>query len=120
MYVYYLLFPIRPNIEPTSEQSLICDELSEYITENRLNNVISKLSLLDQNFLNIIRLFNVDILEDYKKEGKTANLFNLLSKKEQKIITKQMNNISNELVKKYTDEKSYIQITRRKLMIVRL
>ncbi|MGH1338393.1 MAG: RNA ligase, Rnl2 family [Aureispira sp.] len=58
-----------------------------YATDNRLNNVLSKLGeVTHQDFGQVMGLYNKDIIEDFTKDY--AEVFQALSKKEQKSITK--------------------------------
>ena len=93
-------------VEPTysealNEQLLITEE---YVTENRLNNVISKIGhvLMPQETGKLTGLFSKDMLEDYLKEHSTS--YALLEKSEQKILNRHMNKQAIDLIKKvYTD-----------------
>jgi len=58
-----------------------------YATENRLNNVISKVGeVTKKDFGKVLGMFNKDIVEDFKKDY--TDIINGLDKKELKLITK--------------------------------
>lgn len=74
------------------------EEISEFITENRVNNVISHLGQVTINDIGkVIGLTAYDVLDEYKKVYKT---FNLMEKKEEKMVTKFMQGQVAKLVKK--------------------
>lgn len=74
------------------------EEISEFITENRVNNVISHLGQVTVNDIGkVIDLTAYDVLNEYKKIYKT---FNLMEKKEEKMVTKFMRGQVAKLVKK--------------------
>ena len=61
-------------------------EISEYINENRVNNVISHLGQVSAKDIGkIIAFATEDALEDYKKDYGTLNL---MEKKEEKLVTR--------------------------------
>ena len=70
-----------------------------YVTENRLNNVISKIGQLSmpKEMGKLIGLFSKDILEDYLKEH--ASSYALLEKSEQKILNRHINKQATDLIK---------------------
>jgi Rnl2 family RNA ligase len=70
-----------------------------YVTENRLNNVISKIGRLaiPKEMGKLIGLFSKDILEDYLKEY--ASCYALLEKSEQKILNRHINKQASDLIK---------------------
>lgn len=69
----------------------------EYVTENRLNNVLSKLgAVTKKDFGRIMGLFNKDVVEDFSKDYE-ANLAEL-SKKECKTINKSIGVASAALI----------------------
>lgn len=67
--------------------SKLKEAILAYATDNRLNNVLSKLGKINhQDFGKVMGLYNKDIVDDFTKDY--ADVFQALSKKEQKIITK--------------------------------
>lgn len=73
------------------------EEITAYITENRVNNVISHLGEVTlKDIGKIIGLTAKDVLEDFKKE---SGALNLLEKSEEKMVTKFMQNQVAKLVK---------------------
>jgi len=72
----------------------------QYITENRLNNVVSKIGHVSvpKDTGKLIGLFSKDILDDFLKEH--SNNYNLLEKSEQKILNKHINSLATSLIKK--------------------
>lgn len=78
----------------------LLDISEEYVTENRLNNVISKIGQISvpKDTGKLIGMFSKDILDDFLKEhsGKYA----MLEKSEQKILNRHINMQATELIKK--------------------
>jgi len=89
-------------VEPSYSEALTAqlEAVEEYVTENRLNNVVSKIGQVSipRETGKLIGLFNKDALEDYMKEH--AGEYELLEKSEQKIVTKHLNSLSAALIKK--------------------
>lgn len=89
-------------VEPGYSEELLNQLLiaEEYVTENRLNNVISKVG--DVSFPNdagkLIGLLSKDVLEDFLKEH--SGSYAGLEKSEQKIFNRHLNKLSAELIKK--------------------
>ncbi|MEW7292883.1 RNA ligase, Rnl2 family [Aquimarina sp. 2304DJ70-9] len=68
-----------------------------YVTENRLNNVISKIGEVSQkDFGSVLGMFNKDVVEDFLKDY--HQITNQLEKKELKLITKSFAKTATELV----------------------
>jgi Rnl2 family RNA ligase len=89
-------------VEPTYSEALN-NQLAvteEYVTENRLNNVVSKIGhvSIPREMGKLIGLFSKDILEDYLKEH--TNEYALLEKSEQKILNRHVNKQATDLIKK--------------------
>jgi Rnl2 family RNA ligase len=88
-------------IEPTYSESLNKQLVvtEEYVTENRLNNVISKIGQISipKEMGKLIGLFSKDILDDYLKEH--ASDYALLEKSEQKILNRHVNKQASDLIK---------------------
>ncbi len=71
----------------------------EYVTENRLNNVTSKIGEVSiRDFGKVLGMFNKDVVEDFLKDHQTE--YDALSKKEMKMITKSFNKTAIEMIKK--------------------
>ncbi len=76
----------------------IWDELQQYVTTNRLNNVISKVGEFEPKMMGkIIGLFAQDILEDFGKDFPEA--FDSIEREEQKRINKKLNAVVIDKVK---------------------
>lgn len=82
--------------------------LEAYVTENRLNNVISHIGevTLPKDFGKIMGMFSKDILEDYMKEHGGA--YTALDKCEQKSLNRELNKLSTGFVKEILLSKAYI------------
>jgi len=79
------------NLLPVSEQ---------YVTENRLNNVVSKIGQISvpKDAGKIIGLFSKDILDDFLKEH--SGEYAAIEKSEQKILNRHINSLATGLIKK--------------------
>ncbi|WP_170234735.1 RNA ligase family protein [Chryseobacterium hagamense] len=76
----------------------IWEELEQYVTVNRLNNVISKIGEFEPKMAGkVTGLFAQDILEDFGKDFPEA--FGSIEKEEQKRINKKLNAIVIDMVK---------------------
>ena len=72
--------------------------IEQYVTENRLRNVISKIGTINQNeFGKLMCDFSQDALKDFMKDHEEA--FNQLEKKEQKLLSKQLNHFCSNLIR---------------------
>lgn len=72
-------------------------EISAYINENRVNNVISHLGEVSvKDIGKIIGLSSQDALEDYKKEYGTLNM---MEKSEEKMVTRYLNKEMSKIVR---------------------
>jgi len=68
-----------------------------YVTENRLNNVISKIGeVTEKDFGRVLGMFNKDIIDDFFKDY--GDIINELEKKELKLIRKSFNKVAVEMV----------------------
>lgn len=83
-------------------------ELESYVTENRLNNVISHIGevTLPKDFGKIMGMFSKDILEDFLKEH--GGEYTALDKCEQKSLNRELNKLSTGFVKEILLSKVYI------------
>jgi len=85
-------------IKLTEQENEILNAILEYVTENRLRNVLSKIGTVsDKMFGKVLGSFCGDIFEDVHKEQ--PELFNDLSKTSQKNIHKQVNKAAQEMIK---------------------
>ena len=73
----------------------------EYITDNRLNNIISHEGEFDmpKEFGKCIKLLSQDVLEDFLKDHETE--WNSLEKSNQKMVTKMMTDQSKKLIQEH-------------------
>ena len=89
---------VEPSYSDSLNNLLLVTE--EYVTENRLNNVISKIGHISvpKDTGKLIGLFSKDILDDFLKEhsGKYA----AIEKSEQKILNRHINSLATNLIKK--------------------
>lgn len=83
-------------------------EVEAYVTEQRLANVVSHIGEVHvpKDFGKIMGLFSKDVLEDFLKEH--GGEYGCLEKSEQKLLNKELNKLSTELVKKVYMGQAYI------------
>lgn len=83
-------------------------ELEAYVTESRLNNVISHIGevTLPKDFGKIMGMFSKDILDDFLKEH--GGEYSALDKCEQKSFNRELNKLSTCFVKEILLSKAYI------------
>lgn len=92
-----------PELDPgagySDEMKELVAVLATYITEPRLDNVISHIGdvQLPRDFGMLTGLYAKDIFEDYMKENAVA--YNELERKEQKAIKKELARLSAEMIK---------------------
>ena len=91
----------QPPLDPLSpDAEMLVAAMEDYVTENRLNNVISKIGTVEwKDFGKVIGLFSRDVMEDFEKDH--GDLFSTLEKKEQKRITKGLSNLATPLVREH-------------------
>ena len=76
------------------------DIIETYITENRLNNVVSKVGEISfKDFGRVLGLFNKDILEDFSKDYNSH--YDELEKSEQKKVKKHMGEKAAVMLRNY-------------------
>ncbi len=97
--------------EPTpvsGELKALIIEAGLYVTENRLNNVVSHIGEVHvpKDFGKIMGLFSKDALADFMKEHEEDYLN--LEKSEQKLLNKALNQLSAEMVKKVYMNQAYM------------
>ena len=83
-------------------------EVETYVTEQRLANVVSHIGEIHvpKDFGKIMGLFSKDVLEDFLKEH--GGEYGCLEKSEQKLLNKELNKLSTELVRKVYMGQAYI------------
>jgi len=82
---------------------ILIQEIEGYVTENRLNNVISKVGEISQkDFGKIMGMFSKDVIEDFQKDYK--NDISNLKDKELKLVTKSITPKMAKLLKVYLHE----------------
>jgi Rnl2 family RNA ligase len=88
-------------VEPSYSESLnqLLEVVEEYVTENRLNNVVSKIGQISvpKDTGKLIGLFSKDILDDFLKEHSGA--YAGIEKSEQKVLNKHMNSLATSMIK---------------------
>jgi len=89
--------------EPSYSEELnsLLPVVEQYVTENRLNNVISKIGhvSLPKDIGKLIGLFSRDILEDFLKEH--SGEYAAIEKSEQKILNRHANLLATNLIKAF-------------------
>lgn len=87
-------------VQLSEQAALLCEEASKFVTENRLDNVISKIGAVTvKDFGKVLGMFSKDAVEDFLKTNDEA--YNQLEKPEMKAITKFINTQAQKLVKTY-------------------
>jgi len=88
-------------VEPSYSESLnnLLPVTEQYVTENRLNNVVSKIGQISvpKDTGKLIGLFSKDILEDFLKEH--SGEYVSLEKSEQKILNRHINSLATNMIK---------------------
>lgn len=80
----------------SEEVKAMIENVSRFVTENRLKNVVSKEAELElKDFGKLLKLFNTDIIEDFLKEYS----INDFSKVERSQITKSVNTFSAKMIR---------------------
>lgn len=92
----------------SDELKALVAEVDVYVTENRLTNVVSHIGEVHvpKDFGKIMGLFAKDVFEDFLKEH--SGDYSALDKSEQKLLNKELNKLSTELVKKVYMSQAYI------------
>jgi Rnl2 family RNA ligase len=86
--------PILALSDPALKE--VADRLGEYITENRLRNVLSHLGELEpSDFGKVLKTFNADVLEEFESEVG----FGDLEKDQKKMLRKILNNTAANMVR---------------------
>ena len=77
--------------------TIMMEEVSTYITENRVNNVISHIGeVKEADIGKVIGLTAKDVMEEFVKDSKT---YNLLEKPEAKILSKKIATLTAPVVR---------------------
>ena len=91
----------KPFAPPTQSELLVelLEIVEQYVTENRLNNVMSKIGQisLPKEVGKLMGMFSKDILEDFLKEH--SGRYAMLEKMEQKIFNRNVNTMAVNLIK---------------------
>ena len=89
-------------VEPSYSESLnnLLPVVEQYVTENRLNNVVSKIGQISipKDTGKLIGLFSKDILDDFLKEH--SGTYVSIEKSEQKILNQHVNSLATNMIKK--------------------
>lgn len=76
----------------------LCEEIYKLITINRLNNIVSKIGIIDpkKDLGKVLGLFNKDVIADFLKNNQLY--YNTLEKQEMKFINKFLNKHAGEMI----------------------
>jgi len=92
----------KPFENPSYSEALndLLPVAEQYVTENRLNNVVSKIGHVSvpKDTGKLIGLFSKDILDDFLKEH--SGEYDAIEKSEQKILNRHINSLATNLIKK--------------------
>jgi len=92
----------RQQIELTPIQESIYNEIAKFISENRLNNVISKIGEIKwSDFGKVLGLYVKDVWEDVQKEEELSKALNILDKPVRKKINKMVQHECSLTQKQY-------------------
>lgn len=88
----------KPAVVYSADYTSLLAEVELYVTENRLDNVISHLGEISvpKDLGRLLGMYSKDILDDFLKAN--ADKFNRLEKAEQKAFTKQINQLAVKVV----------------------
>ena len=60
----------------SDDAQMLCEEIAKYITENRLNNVVSKIGTITQkDFGKLLGLYSKDVLEEFNLQNRNNTDF---------------------------------------------
>lgn len=91
--------------EELSEEAIyLCEEIYKFITQNRLDNLISKIGEIntEKDLGKVLGLYNKDILTDFLKNFEDK--YNALEKHEGKSVNKFLNKHAAQLINNYFDK----------------
>lgn len=90
---------IKISDAPSDQVLLLQEAILTYVTENRLNNVMSKIGeVTPKDFGRLLGMFSKDVVEDFEKDYRAV--LDKLDKREVKQITKSFGKAAAELVKR--------------------
>jgi Rnl2 family RNA ligase len=90
--------PQKAKIVLSDEANDLWSQLERFATPNRLRNVISKIGEIQKtDFGKLMAAFSQDVLADFYKDHEHA--FKCLEKKEQKHLTRQLNNVCSKIIR---------------------
>ncbi len=89
--------------ELSEEANFLCEEIFKLITQNRLDNLISKIGEINpqKDLGKVLGLYNKDVLTDFLKNYQER--YNDLEKQESKAVNKFLNKYAAELINNYFD-----------------
>jgi Rnl2 family RNA ligase len=90
--------------ELSEEASFLCEEVYKLITRNRLDNLISKIGVINpkKDLGKVLGLYNKDALTDFLKNHQTK--YDALEKHESKNVNKFLNKNAGQLINDYFDQ----------------
>lgn len=90
--------------ELSEEASLLCEEIYKLITQNRLDNLISKIGEINpkKGYGKILGLYNKDVLTDFLKSFQDK--YDALEKHESKAVNKFLNEHAGQLITDYFNQ----------------
>ncbi|MEL6655327.1 MAG: RNA ligase, Rnl2 family [Bacteroidota bacterium] len=89
---------VQKEVEVPEQVAHLRQLILDYVTENRLNNVLSKIGeVTRQDFGKVLGMFSKDIVEDFRKDY--AKEWEALDKKETKMITKSISKVTVPMVR---------------------
>lgn len=91
--------------ELSEEASFLCEEIYKFITQNRLENVISKIGEVNprKDYGKVLGLYSKDTLTDFLKNFQDK--YDALEKHESKSVNKFLNKHAGQLISEYFDNK---------------
>jgi len=89
--------------ELSEEANFLCEEIFKLITQNRLDNLISKIGEVNpkKDLGKVLGLYNKDVLTDFLKDNQQK--YDGLEKQESKAVNKFLNRYAAELINDYFD-----------------
>jgi Rnl2 family RNA ligase len=89
--------------ELSEEANFLCEEIFKLITQNRLDNLISKIGEVNpkKDLGKVLGLYNKDVLTDFLKNYQER--YHALEKQEIKAVNKFLNQYAAELINDYFD-----------------
>lgn len=88
---------VKPPQEISDKVKYLQEEILHYVTENRFNNLLSKLgSFSHKDIGKVLGMFSKDIVEDFEKDFEKE--MNELDKNEQKLVKKSISNSAKNII----------------------